>query len=258
MPVWVRGPESAEIVAPFPQKMVVAALGNSGSTGPAGHHRRNRRVRQRRRAARRAGQAVRGKIVFVDHRMAGDPGRHRLWPVRRAAPPGPDRRQPEGRDRRSSSARSAPTITAIRTPASMSFADGAQADPGGRAVDPRCRAAASASSSAAKPVTMQPGAWTASNIGTRPVGQCHRRSAGPRSEPAADPGQRPPRQLGPGHRRDRRRARASPLPPPPPSASWTPGARCAPSASSGSAPRRSACSAGSTIARGTARNRTMR
>src|SRR4051795_1582285 len=36
MPVWVRGAESAEIVSPFPQKLVVAALGYSGSTGPEG------------------------------------------------------------------------------------------------------------------------------------------------------------------------------------------------------------------------------
>jgi len=36
MPTWVRGAESAEIVSPFPQKLVLAALGNSASTGPAG------------------------------------------------------------------------------------------------------------------------------------------------------------------------------------------------------------------------------
>src|SRR5687768_17863443 len=36
MPVWVRGRESSEIIAPFPQPMAVAALGNSGSTGPDG------------------------------------------------------------------------------------------------------------------------------------------------------------------------------------------------------------------------------
>jgi carboxypeptidase Q len=35
MPIWTRGAESAEIVAPFPQKLVVAALGYSASTGPA-------------------------------------------------------------------------------------------------------------------------------------------------------------------------------------------------------------------------------
>src|SRR5258708_15149679 len=36
MPVWTRGPESADIVAPFPQKLAVAALGYSASTGAAG------------------------------------------------------------------------------------------------------------------------------------------------------------------------------------------------------------------------------
>ena len=36
MPTWVRGEETAEITAPFPQKLAVAALGNSGSTGEAG------------------------------------------------------------------------------------------------------------------------------------------------------------------------------------------------------------------------------
>ena len=33
MPTWVRGEESAEITAPFAQKLAVTALGNSGSTG---------------------------------------------------------------------------------------------------------------------------------------------------------------------------------------------------------------------------------
>src|SRR2546421_943479 len=36
MPVWTRGAESAEIVSPFPQKLTIAALGYSGSTGAAG------------------------------------------------------------------------------------------------------------------------------------------------------------------------------------------------------------------------------
>jgi len=69
MPVWVRGPESAEIVAPFPQKMVVAALGNSASTGPAGVT--GQIVAFDSVDALRAAPdaAVRGKIVFVDHRM---------------------------------------------------------------------------------------------------------------------------------------------------------------------------------------------
>src|SRR5690348_11557868 len=36
MPVWVRGVERAEIVSPFPQPLVLTALGNSGATPEAG------------------------------------------------------------------------------------------------------------------------------------------------------------------------------------------------------------------------------
>src|ERR671913_1805831 len=36
MPVWVRGEEKAWVTAPFPQPLVVSALGNSGATPPQG------------------------------------------------------------------------------------------------------------------------------------------------------------------------------------------------------------------------------
>jgi len=36
MPVWTRGAEGAEIVSPYPQKLVVTAFGRSGSTPPEG------------------------------------------------------------------------------------------------------------------------------------------------------------------------------------------------------------------------------
>ena len=36
MPVWVRGEERAEVIAPFPQKLQLTALGNSGATTAAG------------------------------------------------------------------------------------------------------------------------------------------------------------------------------------------------------------------------------
>lgn len=36
MPTWVRGEEEAEIVSPFPQRMRIAALGNSAATPPEG------------------------------------------------------------------------------------------------------------------------------------------------------------------------------------------------------------------------------
>ena len=69
MPVWTRGAESAEIVSPFPQKLVVAALGYSGSTGPAGvtgeivHFDSVDALREA------PDSAVAGKIVFIDHHM---------------------------------------------------------------------------------------------------------------------------------------------------------------------------------------------
>ena len=69
IPVWVRGAESAEILAPFPQKMIVAALGNSASTGPGGIT--GEIIAFDSVDALRAAPdaAVKGKIVFIDHRM---------------------------------------------------------------------------------------------------------------------------------------------------------------------------------------------
>ena len=70
MPVWRRGAETAEVVAPFPQKLAVTALGNSVSTPAQGL------------TAEVIGfdgidalkaadpAAVRGRIVFVNHAMA--------------------------------------------------------------------------------------------------------------------------------------------------------------------------------------------
>jgi carboxypeptidase Q len=66
---WTRGAEAAEIVAPFPQRLVVAALGNSASTGPQGIS--GEVVGFDSLAALEAAPdyAVRGKIVFVSHAM---------------------------------------------------------------------------------------------------------------------------------------------------------------------------------------------
>jgi carboxypeptidase Q len=69
MPVWTRGAEGAEIVTPFPQKLTVAALGYSGSTGPQGIT--GQIVYFPSVDALRAApdSAVGGKIVFIDHNM---------------------------------------------------------------------------------------------------------------------------------------------------------------------------------------------
>ena len=69
MPVWERGAESAEILAPFPQKLTVGALGNSASTGPAGITGQIVGFDSVDELRLAPDSAVRGKIVFVDHRM---------------------------------------------------------------------------------------------------------------------------------------------------------------------------------------------
>jgi hypothetical protein len=69
MPVWVRGTESAEIVSPFPQKLVIAALGYSGSTPPEGVTGEIAYFDSVDALRLAADSAVKGKIVFIDHHM---------------------------------------------------------------------------------------------------------------------------------------------------------------------------------------------
>ena len=69
MPVWERGAESAEILAPFPQKLVVGALGGSASTGPTGITGEIIGFDSVDALRLAPDSAVKGKIVFIDHRM---------------------------------------------------------------------------------------------------------------------------------------------------------------------------------------------
>ena len=69
MPVWTRGAEGAEILAPFPQKLVVAALGNSASTSPEGITGQVVGFDTLADLVAASDDAVRGKIVFVSHAM---------------------------------------------------------------------------------------------------------------------------------------------------------------------------------------------
>jgi hypothetical protein len=69
MPVWVRGEERAEILAPFPQKLVVAALGNSGATPPGGISAQVIGFDSLADLEAARDSDVRGKIVFVSHGM---------------------------------------------------------------------------------------------------------------------------------------------------------------------------------------------
>jgi len=69
MPTWSRGAESAEIIAPFPQKLVIAALGNSASTPPEGISGEVVGFDSLAGLEAAPDAAVRGKIVFVSHAM---------------------------------------------------------------------------------------------------------------------------------------------------------------------------------------------
>ncbi|WP_340313243.1 M28 family peptidase [Rhizorhabdus argentea] len=70
VPYWERGEASAEIVAPYPQSLTLAALGNSAATPPKGL--RAEVIGFDSLAALEAADpaSVKGKIVFVTHRMA--------------------------------------------------------------------------------------------------------------------------------------------------------------------------------------------
>jgi len=70
VPWWERGEASAEIVAPFPQKLVLEALGNSGATPPKGLT--GEVIGFDSMVALKAADpaTIKGKIVFVTHRMA--------------------------------------------------------------------------------------------------------------------------------------------------------------------------------------------
>ncbi|NUS99504.1 MAG: M28 family peptidase [Sphingomonas sp.] len=69
MPVWTRGAESAEVLTPFPQRMVVTALGNSASTPAEGITGEVVGFNSLAEFEDAPEVAVRGKIVFVSHAM---------------------------------------------------------------------------------------------------------------------------------------------------------------------------------------------
>jgi hypothetical protein len=69
MPTWSRGPEAVEILAPFPQKLMIAALGNSASTPPEGITGQVVGFDTLSDLEAAPDSAVRGKIVFVSHAM---------------------------------------------------------------------------------------------------------------------------------------------------------------------------------------------
>jgi acetylornithine deacetylase/succinyl-diaminopimelate desuccinylase-like protein len=69
MPVWVRGTEEAEIVAPFAQKLKLAALGNSGSTGAQGLTAELALFPSMTEFLNAPATAIRGRIVYIGNAM---------------------------------------------------------------------------------------------------------------------------------------------------------------------------------------------
>ncbi len=69
MPTWLRGEESAETISPFPQKLAITALGNSGSTGAKPMVGDVAYFSSYSALANAPGSHIKGKIAFVDHAM---------------------------------------------------------------------------------------------------------------------------------------------------------------------------------------------
>jgi hypothetical protein len=70
VPLWRRGEEHAEIVAPFPQPLTITALGGSASTGPQGVEAEVVAFASLAALQAATPETVRDRIVFVDEPMA--------------------------------------------------------------------------------------------------------------------------------------------------------------------------------------------
>lgn len=69
VPAWVRGEERAEIIAPFPQRLVLTALGNSGATAPQGLDAEVVVLPSFAALMEAPAGSLKGKIVYVGHNM---------------------------------------------------------------------------------------------------------------------------------------------------------------------------------------------
>jgi len=89
MATWVRGAETAEIVSPYPQKVVLTALGGSGATPPDGIEAQVVGFDSVDALRAAPPEAVKGRIVFVSHAMKPNQdgsGYGYYGAVRRSAP----------------------------------------------------------------------------------------------------------------------------------------------------------------------------
>ncbi len=69
IPGWVRGVEKAEVVSPYPQPLVLAALGNSGATPAGGVHGEVVAFADLDALKAAPEETIKGRIVFITHRM---------------------------------------------------------------------------------------------------------------------------------------------------------------------------------------------
>ena len=69
MPTWVCGEETAHVTAPFPQKLAITALGNSGSTGEGGLEAEIAYFPNLDALRNAPDGSLNGKIAFVSHAM---------------------------------------------------------------------------------------------------------------------------------------------------------------------------------------------
>jgi len=69
MPTWVRGEETAQIIAPVPAKLAITALGNSGATPPQGMEAEIVYFASLADLEAAPAATVKGKIAFVSHAM---------------------------------------------------------------------------------------------------------------------------------------------------------------------------------------------
>jgi carboxypeptidase Q len=89
MPTWVRGEERGDIIAPFPHKLAITALGNSAATPPSGITGDVAVFKSFEAFKAAPDAAILGKIVFVDHAMkpTQDGSSYGYFgPVRRSGP----------------------------------------------------------------------------------------------------------------------------------------------------------------------------
>ena len=89
MPVWIRGEERAEIVSPFPQQLVVTALGNSGATPARGIEAQVVGFNTLADLEEAPDAIVAGRIVFVSHAMQANQDGSGYGPFGRARREGP-------------------------------------------------------------------------------------------------------------------------------------------------------------------------